>query len=226
MLLPLLSFIGMLVFIPFIFINNLNPWFIVIFMATNIILCKVALVNPIFNLNTDAYYSLCEKYLLMRDIVNKVNIEDDLYKDLKKKLNDNYQSLKNTMSILNLLAYRKNVIFNLIANGLFSFDFFIILIYNLKTKKQDGLKEYFEAVGHLEVIISLANIGIDNNIYTKGEEGDNIDSIDMYHPLVKNCISNSISMNGGIILTGSNMSGKTTFMRTLGVCQTLYNAKG
>ena len=48
----------------------------------------------------------------------------------------------------------------------------------------------------------------------------------MYHPLVKNCVSNSIQMNGGIILTGSNMSGKTTFMRTLGVCQTLYNAKG
>ena len=30
----------------------------------------------------------------------------------------------------------------------------------------------------------------------------------------------------GIILTGSNMSGKTTFMRTLGICQTLFNAKG
>ena len=48
----------------------------------------------------------------------------------------------------------------------------------------------------------------------------------MYHPLVKNCVANSFNLDGGVILTGSNMSGKTTFIRTLGVAQTLYNAKG
>ena len=226
MILPLLSFIAMLVFIPFIFINNLNPWFLVLFIALNIVLCKLFLVNPIFLLNSDSYYTLLEKYLIVREQVNNTNIDDDLYNDIKKSLNDNYSSIKNTMGILNLLAYRKNVIFNIIANGLFSFDFFIILIYNFKTKKQTGLREFFEAVGKLEVSLSLANIGIDNNVYCKGEKNDTINAVDMYHPLVKNCISNSIDMNGGIILTGSNMSGKTTFMRTLGICQTLYNAKG
>ncbi len=226
MILPLLSFIAMLVFIPFIFINNLNPWFLVLFIALNIVSCKLFLVNPIFLLNSDSYYTLLEKYLIVREQVNNTNIDDDLYNDIKKSLNDNYSSIKNTMGILNLLAYRKNVIFNIIANGLFSFDFFIILIYNFKTKKQTGLREFFEAVGKLEVSLSLANIGIDNNVYCKGEKNDTINAVDMYHPLVKNCISNSIDMNGGIILTGSNMSGKTTFMRTLGICQTLYNAKG
>jgi len=226
MILPLLSFIAMLVFIPFIFINNLNPWFLVLFIALNITLCKIFLVNPIFLLNSDSYYTLLEKYLIVREQVNNINIDDDLYNDIKKSLNDNYSSIKNTMGILNLLAYRKNVIFNIIANGLFSFDFFIILIYNFKTKKQTGLREFFESIGKLEVSLSLANIGIDNSVYCKGEINDTINAIDMYHPLVKNCISNSIDMNGGIILTGSNMSGKTTFMRTLGICQTLYNAKG
>ncbi|MCR5646927.1 MAG: hypothetical protein K6F81_01435 [Acholeplasmatales bacterium] len=226
MIFPLLSFIGMLIYIPFIFISGLNPWFLVIFVAINIVLCKLCLVNPIFLLNADSYYSLCEKYLDVRDASNSVNIDDELYNSLKKSFNENYSSVKNTMGILNLLAYRKNVIFNILANGLFSFDFFIILIYNMKTKKQDGLKEFFISEGHLEVALSFANIGIDNNVYTKGEESNSINAIDMYHPLVKNCISNSIEINGGIILTGSNMSGKTTFMRTLGICQTLFNAKG
>ena len=226
MILPLLSFIGMLIYIPFIFISGLNPWFLVIFVAINIGLCKLCLVNPIFLLNADSYYSLCEKYLDVRDASNSVNIDDELYNSLKKSFNENYSSVKNTMGILNLLAYRKNVIFNILANGLLSFDFFIILIYNMKTKKQDGLKEFFISEGHLEVALSFANIGIDNNVYTKGEESNSINAIDMYHPLVKNCISNSIEINGGIILTGSNMSGKTTFMRTLGICQTLFNAKG
>ena len=226
MIFPLLSFIGMLIYIPFIFISGLNPWFLVIFVAINIVLCKLCLVNPIFLLNADSYYSLCEKYLDVRDASNSVNIDDELYNSLKKSFNENYSSVKNTMGILNLLAYRKNVIFNILANGLLSFDFFIILIYNMKTKKQDGLKEFFISEGHLEVALSFANIGIDNNVYTKGEESNSINAIDMYHPLVKNCISNSIEINGGIILTGSNMSGKTTFMRTLGICQTLFNAKG
>lgn len=225
-ILPLLSFIAMLVYIPFIFINGLNPWFLIIFMALNVLLCKFFLVNPIFNLNSDSYYSLCEKYLDLKDIVNKIDINDELYNEIKNNFNSNYTSVKNTMSILNLLAYRKNVIFNIISNALFSFDFFIILIYNYKTKSQDKLKEYFDNEAKLEVAISLANIGIDNNVYTKGENGNIIEALDMYHPLVNNCISNSISLDGGIILTGSNMSGKTTFMRTIGICQTLFNAKG
>ena len=56
------------------------------------------------------------------------------------------------------------------------------------------------------------------------KDSDNIVCKDLYHPLVKNCIPNDLSFENGIILTGSNMSGKTTFMRTLGVAQILKNA--
>ena len=74
-------------------------------------------------------------------------------------------------------------------------------------------------------MISLANIGIDNEVYTKPVNGE-LNANMMYHPLVNNCVANSFSLTGGVILTGSNMSGKTTFIRTLGIAQTLYNAKG
>ena len=51
----------------------------------------------------------------------------------------------------------------------------------------------------------------------------------MYHPLLENCIANTIRIEGrSILFTGSNMSGKTTFIRTLGVnmltAQTLHTA--
>jgi DNA mismatch repair ATPase MutS len=43
-------------------------------------------------------------------------------------------------------------------------------------------------------------------------------AIEMYHPLIINCIPNSIHVDGkSILLTGSNMSGKTTFIRTIGI---------
>ncbi len=73
--------------------------------------------------------------------------------------------------------------------------------------------------------MSLSNIGIDNETYCVGDTGS-LEGDDMYHPLVKDCVKNSFKLDGGVILTGSNMSGKTTFMRTLGINQTLYNAKG
>ena len=74
-------------------------------------------------------------------------------------------------------------------------------------------------------MVSLSNLGIDNNTYSiPAINNDKIEIKDIYHPLLKDCVSNSISIKEGIILTGSNMSGKTTFLRTLGITMTLLNA--
>ncbi|MFA7081120.1 MAG: hypothetical protein WC135_00765 [Bacteroidales bacterium] len=44
------------------------------------------------------------------------------------------------------------------------------------------------------------------------------------HPLVEDCIPNSISLNQqSLIITGSNMSGKTTFLRTIAINNILGN---
>ena len=45
-----------------------------------------------------------------------------------------------------------------------------------------------------------------------------LDAIEMYHPLIVSCVPNSIKVDGkSILLTGSNMSGKTSFIRTIGL---------
>ena len=42
----------------------------------------------------------------------------------------------------------------------------------------------------------------------------------MHHPCVKSCIPNNISLQNKktIVLTGPNMGGKSTYIRTVGVC--------
>lgn len=48
-----------------------------------------------------------------------------------------------------------------------------------------------------------------------------------YHPLVPGCVSNDLHLDGqGLLLTGSNMAGKTTFMRTVGLCVVLGQTIG
>lgn len=39
----------------------------------------------------------------------------------------------------------------------------------------------------------------------------------IYHPLINNCVPNSILIDKSVIITGSNMSGKSSFLRTLAV---------
>lgn len=38
-----------------------------------------------------------------------------------------------------------------------------------------------------------------------------------YHPLIENAVSNSLEMTRNVLLTGSNASGKSTFLKTLGI---------
>ena len=121
---------------------------------------------------------------------------------------------------------RKNIVFNIVTNLIFSFDFFIIVIYNKLSKNSQKLDELFDSVGIIEVVLSFLNLIIDQNTYTRCITTKELKIVDGIHPLINNCIPNSIIIDGGIILTGSNMSGKTTFMRMVGVNQILKNACG
>lgn len=40
---------------------------------------------------------------------------------------------------------------------------------------------------------------------------------EMYHPLIADCVPNSIVIDKSVIITGSNMSGKSSFLKTIGV---------
>ena len=224
-LLPLLSFIGLIIYFILVLTINLNPYFLFIFGIANFVLCKICLINDVFSVDSSKYYNLIESYYdLSKEILN-LNIDTKHINDLKDESIKSKVHIKNLKSILNILSTRKNILFNIISNVLLSFDFFVILLFNKKTKSIVNLREYFSIVGELECMMSLANIGMDNDIYCVPTEGETKGD-DMYHPLIVNCVPNSFSLSQGVILTGSNMSGKTTFMRTLGICQTLYNAGG
>lgn len=98
-------------------------------------------------------------------------------------------------------------------------------------KYRDDLKELYKTLGELDALMSVASfrewIGDE---YTEPQfvnEDNTIEAEEVYHPLVKDAVANSITLeNKGIILTGTNMSGKSTFLRTIGVnallAQTIY----
>lgn len=90
----------------------------------------------------------------------------------------------------------------------------------LNTKRKE-IEVAFKFVGHIDSLVSIASLreGLDCYcIPTISKSPKSIVAEEMFHPLIPDCVTNSIQVDGkSILLTGSNMSGKTSFIRTVGI---------
>lgn len=92
-----------------------------------------------------------------------------------------------------------------------------------QSKYGSYLEEWLEAIGQVEALMSLAVLlHLDNKMQFPifEEESSILHAKEMGHPLIKQekRVVNSVDLDEQIwIITGSNMSGKTTFLRTIGI---------
>lgn len=97
---------------------------------------------------------------------------------------------------------------------------FIKFVSLLKDKNKD-VETAFTFVGLVDSLISVSFLREDLPFYCRPEEAPftvKMEAEELYHPLIPDCISNSFEVKEkSILLTGSNMSGKTTFIRTAGI---------
>jgi hypothetical protein len=145
--------------------------------------------------------------------------------------------LRRLNRIVNATGLRGNPILALLLNAPFPYDIFFA--YKLQQTRQElagKLPAWLDIWYELESLSSLANLAYLNPQYTfptfKQDSQDSlITANQMGHPLLseaqKICNDFTIPQTGYIgILTGSNMSGKSTFLRTLGVNLILAYAGG
>lgn len=98
-------------------------------------------------------------------------------------------------------------------------------------RNREEVMETYEAIGYIDALISIASYRESLEYYAKPELVDTnqelvIDCEDIYHPLIDNPVKNSISTGESILLTGSNATGKSTFIKTVAInsilAQTIY----
>ena len=95
-------------------------------------------------------------------------------------------------------------------------------IFSIKKVNEylSDIRVLFEAVGEVDMLISIRSVREGLPYYCTPDFTGATGAIvinDIYHPLIEDCVANSISSNNRkvVLVTGSNMSGKTTFIRAV-----------
>ncbi len=89
----------------------------------------------------------------------------------------------------------------------------------LETKRNE-LENIFRFVGEVDVLQSIAGLRSKLDTYCVPTIKDELtlQFQDINHPLIENCVTNNFCFhNNSTLLTGSNMSGKTSFIRAIGL---------
>ncbi len=88
------------------------------------------------------------------------------------------------------------------------------------SKEKESIDKLFQFIGEIDSAISVASLKSDKleNCEPKFSSEKHIYTKEITHPLIENCIANDINLSEkSLLLTGSNMSGKTTFIRTIAI---------
>lgn len=167
-------------------------------------------------------------YSELLELIESEDFESELLLDLKAKTQTKKgkasSSLKELSKILDGFDQLNNVLALILTNGLYHFHLHSLRkLFNWKSKNEKAIFEWLDALAEFDYQASLGNFNYNHPEYNfpipLEKEGFSAENVG--HPLLKagKRIDNSINFDNFqyVLLTGSNMSGKSTFLRTLGL---------
>ena len=128
------------------------------------------------------------------------------------------EELQRLSILVDIVNTRRNPVFFILGNGLFLLDFFCVMkFFELRNNAAKHLRIWIDSWSEMEVLLSLASIGQTRTTFCfpklLDEEKPYIEAKNLSD---KKAVTNDVKLSAGTtIITGSNMSGKTTWIRTL-----------
>lgn len=189
-------------------------------------------LSPIYRMNRTI-----TPYRKLFQLLEGESFDSPYLKDLQKILSENgsaFAALKELEAIAESVCTRHNIYAFLLYNSLFLYDYHCIERYGKwKDCYRGRMESWLQALGNVEALISLSVICHTRKIHCQAQIVDSKRSVftasDIRHPLINEpeAVGNDINLVHSVcMITGSNMSGKTTFMRSMGVNLALAYAGG
>ena len=162
--------------------------------------------------------------------IEKANFKSDLLARLKNKYVDrsvrSSHTIKNLKTILDRTDIRLNPLVFIPLNTFIFWDLQQILVLETwKKENKHHIDDWFHSLAEIESLSSLGNLSFNNPGWAFPVISDQhgiLIADSLGHPLIpkENLVKNSFSTmeSGGLnLITGSNMAGKSTFLRSVGV---------
>ncbi|WP_405247441.1 MutS-related protein [Cellulophaga sp. Asnod2-G02] len=159
--------------------------------------------------------------------IEKVEFKNTLLKEKRAAILNEAEKtsaiLKEFSKILDALDQRNNMLFGVFANGLMLWDIYqSFKIESWITKNGAKIETWFDTIAFFDAYNSLANFAFNHPKYKypRLEASDVIlESVEAGHPLLnpeKSVLNDiHIAREQFFIITGANMAGKSTFLRTV-----------
>lgn len=216
-------------FIIVIFKLEKFSWLITVFLVTQLLVWAVGLLKVSRIFGSIAYFkSSLEEYMNILKLLEKESFQSEKLKAISGRLFNGEKSatkaVKQLSNIAEKIEIRNNGLFFLLLNSVFLWDYQCVFsIEAWKERYSDCIEGWLNDIGEIESLMSISVLNHINELTSFPEITEDlatIEAVGLGHQLIARDvrITNDINMKNNIfIITGSNMSGKTTLLRTIGI---------
>jgi ABC-type multidrug transport system fused ATPase/permease subunit len=169
--------------------------------------------------------NILERYSKLLRAIESHSFDSLLMTDLHRKAKNASDKLQSLASWVGAFDARLNSMTNLFSNSLLMFD--LQCVYQLEKWKEENagmLEQWLYSIRETEALCSLGTLTFNNADFRFPKVNNNqiLSATELGHPLIAATerVTNGIELNSTgsiLIITGANMAGKSTFLRTIGV---------
>lgn len=210
-----------------------SGWFVIGLMITGSYLKKINAVVE----DANKIEETISQYATLLDLIETQDFKSNTLRELQKSIEQDQTKasaiLKQFGRKLTRVNSRNNLIISIFGNALFLYD--ILAVHGLEKwliNFKEQIHQWFEAIYTMDAFLSMSNFAYNHPDYIFPELSENqstiIDTQNIGHPLIlaDKRINNNFKIKDShfIIITGANMAGKSTFLRTISLNIVLANS--
>ena len=172
-----------------------------------------------------------KRYTTLIKLIEHQTFESELLIQLQNRLKNGNQKASEVVASLYKLIdrfdLRNNIVVSIIFNISFLFDLNIYYqLYKWNRKHNAVVSDWFSVLAEFDALISFSVFAFNHSDQTTypqiSSKEFTFEAVEMGHPLIPSStrVNNNISFSGNpmvVVVTGANMAGKSTFLRTLAI---------